>query len=169
MTAMMKTRVLVTAATRHGSTMEIAEAIGRTLGEQGFPVTVEAVDSVSQIDAYEAIVIGSGVYMGRWLEPARTFVDRHAVGLRDRPTWLFSSGPIGDPPRPDVEDAVNVDELMAATGAKGHRLFAGKIDRHRLGFGERALLRAVGAKDGDYREWDAISGWALAIARALEQ
>lgn len=47
MTAMMKTRVLVTAATRHGSTMEIAEAIGRTFGEQGFPVTVEAVDSPS--------------------------------------------------------------------------------------------------------------------------
>jgi menaquinone-dependent protoporphyrinogen oxidase len=58
---------------------------------------------------------------------------------------------------------------MAATGAKGHRLFAGKVDRHRLGFGERALLRAVGAKDGDYREWDAIAGWALAIASALEQ
>lgn len=160
-------RVLVAAATKHGSTMEIAEAIGRTLDGDGLAVTVTAVDGVSDIDSYEAAVIGSGVYMGHWLEPARTFVDQHREALKARPTWLFSSGPIGEPPRPKADEAVDVDDLMAATGARDHRLFDGKIDKRRLGFAERAVVRAVGASEGDFRDWDAIREWARGIARDL--
>ena len=58
---------------------------------------------------------------------------------------------------------------MAATGASDHRLFAGKIDRQRLGFAERAVLRAVGAREGDYRDWGAISDWARELARDLKE
>ena len=159
--------VLVAAATKHGSTMEIAEAIGRTLAEQGLATTVTAVDRVSDIDSYQAAVIGSGVYMGHWLEPARTFVDHCGEALKTRPTWLFSSGPIGEPPRPKADEAVDVRELMAATGARDHRLFDGKIDKQRLGFAERAVVRAVGASEGDFRDWDAIHEWARGIARDL--
>ena len=163
------TRILIAVASKHGSTMEIAEAIGRTLGEEGLAVTVEAVDSVMHVDEYQAVVVGSAVYMGHWLEPARTFVAQHATDLKERRTWLFSSGPIGAPPLPKAEDAVHVDEFMAATGASDHRLFAGKIDRQRLGFAERAVLRAVGAKEGDYRDWGAISDWARELARDLKE
>ena len=163
------TRILIAVASKHGSTMEIAEAIGRTLGEEGLAVTVEAVDSVMHVDEYQAVVVGSAVYMGHWLEPARAFVAQHAADLKARRTWLFSSGPIGEPPLPTAEDAVHVDEFMAATGASDHRLFAGKIDRQRLGFAERALLRAVGAKEGDYRDWGAISDWARELVRDLKE
>jgi menaquinone-dependent protoporphyrinogen oxidase len=159
--------ILVTAATKHGATMEIAEAIGRALDEAGMAASVQPVAHVGSLDPYEAIVLGSAVYVGHWLEPARTFAKRNAEALQARPTWLFSSGPIGDPPRPKAEDAVKVDDLMAATGARAHQLFAGRVDRHRLGFGERAVMHAVGAKDGDFRDWDAIAGWAREIAAAL--
>ncbi len=159
--------ILVTAASKHGATMEIAEAIGTALDGAGMAASVEAVDHVDSLAAYEAVVLGSGVYVGHWLEPARAFATRNAEALRSRPTWLFSSGPIGDPPRPKAEDAVKVDELMATTGAREHRLFGGRVDKHRLGFGERAVMLAVGAKDGDFRDWDAISAWAREIAAAL--
>jgi menaquinone-dependent protoporphyrinogen oxidase len=56
---------------------------------------------------------------------------------------------------------------MAATGARGHELFGGMIDRHRPGFAERAMLRAVGAKDGDSRDWEAIAAWVREIAAAV--
>ena len=159
--------ILVTAATKHGSTAEIAEAIGRALGEAGKAVEVEPVDRVTSLEPYEAVILGSGVYLGHWLAPARAFAGRHAEELRSRPTWLFSSGPIGDPPLPKAEDAVDVGDLVEQTGAREHRLFGGCVDRHRLGFGERAVLLAVRAQDGDYRNWDDISEWARGIAAQL--
>jgi menaquinone-dependent protoporphyrinogen oxidase len=160
-------RILVAAASKHGATMEIAEAIGRGLEEEDVSVTVQPVGSVTELAAFDAVILGSAVYMGRWLEPARAFADSNAETLRARPTWLFSSGPIGDPPRPDAEQAVAVDDLLETTGARAHRLFAGRLDRGRLGFGERAVMLAFRAEDGDYREWDEIAGWAREIAAAV--
>jgi menaquinone-dependent protoporphyrinogen oxidase len=159
--------VLIAVATKHGATREIAEEIGRTLREEGLTVDVVSAEEVTDLARFEAIVIGSAVYIGHWLAPARTLVNENAPTLKARPTWLFSSGPIGDPPRPSAEEAVKVDDLVTAAGAREHRLFAGKVDKHRLGFAERAVLLAVGAKDGDYRDWAAVSAWAREIAVAL--
>lgn len=65
------------------------------------------------VGGYDAVVLGSAVYVGRWLEPARELVDAHAEELAARPTWLFSSGPIGDPPKPEADDAVQIAEIAA--------------------------------------------------------
>jgi menaquinone-dependent protoporphyrinogen oxidase len=107
------------------------------------------------------------VYVGRWLAPARTFVDEHAEELVARPTWLFSSGPIGDPAKPAPEEAVKLDEILERTSAQAHRVFGGKVDRRHLGFAERAIVRAVRAREGDYRDWGAIRGYAEEIAESL--
>jgi menaquinone-dependent protoporphyrinogen oxidase len=94
-------------------------------------------------------------------------VEKHAATLAAKPTWLFSSGPIGDPPRPNDSEAVNVDDVLAATDAKEHRVFAGKVDKSKLGFGERAVMRAVRAAQGDYRDWSEIRSSSEEIAAAL--
>ena len=129
---------------------------------------VAAVEDVDAVAGFEAVVVGSGVYAGRWLEPARRLVEEHCDELVRIPTWLFSSGPIGSPPRPDDAHAVDVAELVAAAGPRGHRVFAGRLDRHRLGFGERAMVFAFRAADGDFRDWDAIATWAGGIADELQ-
>jgi menaquinone-dependent protoporphyrinogen oxidase len=159
--------VMVAVATRHGATREIAAEIATVLREQGLDADLVDLDSVDDVESYEAVVVGSAVYVGRWLEPARRFVARNRAALAARPTWLFSSGPVGDPPLPDADAAVQVDELLAATRARGHRLFAGRIDRSRLSFAEKAVLRVVRARDGDYRDWAAVREYAMSIAFAL--
>jgi menaquinone-dependent protoporphyrinogen oxidase len=159
--------VLVAAASKYGATQEIAEAIGRALSDGGLEVDVRRVDDVADIAGYEAVVLGSAVYVGQWLESARRFVDDHAGELAGRPTWLFSSGPIGEPPRPAEETAVKIDAILAATGAREHRVFAGKLDKSRLSFGERAVVFAFRAAEGDFRDWDDITTWAAGIAEAL--
>ena len=53
--------------------------------------------------------------------------------------------------------------------ARGHRLFAGRLDRHRLGFGEKAMVSALRVKDGDFRDWDAIDTWGAQIAAELSR
>lgn len=161
------TTVLVTAASRHGATFEIAEAIARTLQENGIEVDVLPVDAVTDLSPYRAVVLGSAVYIGNWLEPARRLVDTHGDELAQRPVWLFSSGPLGDPPRPSAEEAVKIEPLLERTHAREHRLFAGKLDRSKLGFGERAVVLAVRVADGDFRDWTEISDWAATIATAL--
>ena len=88
-------KVLVTAASKHGATAEIADAIAGKFRESAIDVEIHAPDAVDDVVPYDAVVIGSAVYAGHWLEPARRFVDRHATALASRPTWLFSSGPIG--------------------------------------------------------------------------
>ena len=160
--------VLVAAASKYGATQEIAEAIGRALSERGLETDVRSIGDVVDLTAYAAVVLGSAVYAGHWLELARRFVEERGDELAARPTWLFSSGPIGDPPRPSEKDAVQVEPVIAATRAKEHRVFAGKLDRHRLTFPERAVVFAFRAADGDFRDWNAIAAWAGEIADALE-
>jgi menaquinone-dependent protoporphyrinogen oxidase len=158
--------VLVTAASRHGSTAEIAAVIATVLRAAEIDVEVIAPESVDTVVGYDAVVLGSAVYAGHWLEPARAFVRRHHAELLELPVFLFSSGPIGDPPHP-TQDPLDADELDAATNAVDHQLFAGKVTRSQLSFFERLVTTVVHA-DGDFRPWDDIADWAKEIARFLK-
>ena len=160
-------RVLVTASSKHGATAEIAAEIGTILGEHELDAAVVPIEDVEDVGGFDAFVLGSAVYAGRWTGEARRFADRHAGELASHPTWLFSSGPVGDPPKPDAGAAVKLDDVIARTCAREHRLFAGRLDRSRLGLGERTVVRMVGAPDGDYRDWGDVRAWAGAIAAAL--
>lgn len=158
--------VLVSVASRHGSTAELAIALANALEEEGVKATVLAPEAVASLEGYDAVVVGSAVYMGHWLEAARRFAERNAVALRERPVWLFSSGPVGDPPRP-AEDPVDVAALVPLTGAREHRLLPGRLDRRDLGFSEKAIAVAVRATEGDFRSWEDVRSWGRAIARQL--
>jgi menaquinone-dependent protoporphyrinogen oxidase len=157
------TRVLVTAASKYGATAEIAEAIAEVLAGNGLDPAVVPPDEVDDVAAYDAVVLGSAVYAGHWLKPARALADRCAPALRARPVWLFSSGPVGDPAKPD-EDPVDVVEIVTLTGARDHRLFAGKLTRRQLSFPERAIVYALHVPEGDFRDWPEIRRWATEIA-----
>jgi menaquinone-dependent protoporphyrinogen oxidase len=159
-------RILVTAATKRGATGEIAQAIADTLRDQGRDATVLEPEQVDSVDGYDAVVLGSAVYGGHWLKPARDLVLRCGPALAARPVWLFSSGPVGNPPKPE-EDPADVAEILAATRAREHRIFAGKLVRKQLSFPERAIVSALRVPDGDFREWPEITGWAAGIATAL--
>jgi menaquinone-dependent protoporphyrinogen oxidase len=161
-------KVLIAVSSKHGATREIAEAIGRRLTERGLEVEVRDVVDADDVSDFGAVVLGSAVYAGRWLAPARDYVDDHGEELSARPTWLFSSGPIGHPPRP-AEGAVDVDAIVERTNPRDHRVFAGKLDPQGLDFAERAIAFAFRADAGDFRDWDAIAAWAGDIADALAQ
>jgi menaquinone-dependent protoporphyrinogen IX oxidase len=162
-------RVLVVAASRHGSTAEIAAAIARSLQESGagravgLTAAAESVDHRPDQALFDAVVLGSAVYAGRWLEPARQYATDHTAALRQRPVWLFSSGPIGEPPFPP-DEPYDADPVSQLIGAREHRVFPGRLHRHLLGFGERAMVTAMRAPTGDFRDWDAVRSWAEQVA-----
>jgi menaquinone-dependent protoporphyrinogen IX oxidase len=160
-------RVLVTAASRHGSTHEIADALARRLQEYT-ELTAGALHAENRPDpaAYDAVVLGSAVYHGSWLEPAKDLAHRHAAVLRARPLWLFSSGPIGEPPYPP-DEPYDTATLTAQLAPRGHRVFPGRLEPARLSAPERAVVTAMRAPVGDFRDWDAVWSWAAEIATAL--
>ena len=84
-------RVLVTAATKYGATGEIAQAIGAVFTERGWDTLVVPPEQVQAVDSFDAVVLGSAVYAGHWLKPARELVDRSRDALAARPVWLGSS------------------------------------------------------------------------------
>jgi len=165
-------RVLVTVSSRHGATRDIARAIGDRLEQDegcqaaGVRVVVLPVEQHPDPAPYDAVVLGSAVYAGRWLEPAREYATTYAAALRDKPVWLFSSGPIGARPFPPDEPH-DAGPLRRVTGALGHRVFPGRLDKQLLGFGERAMVTAMRAPIGDFRDWDAVREWADLIATEL--
>jgi menaquinone-dependent protoporphyrinogen oxidase len=159
-------RVLVAVASKHGSTMQIGAAIGAGLIDHGFKAEVETVESVITVEPYDAVILGSAVYMGRWMESARSFIARFEEDLRVRPVWLFSSGPIGDPPKPAGGPREVVD-LAARIEAREHRVFAGQLDKHELGISERAVAAVAHSPEGDFRPWDAVEAWTNQIVGEL--
>jgi menaquinone-dependent protoporphyrinogen oxidase len=164
-------RVLVVVASRHGATAEIGQALARGLATPAArPRELSAITvPASQLPdpaAFDAVVLGSAVYAGRWLDQAREYAAHHAAALRLRPVWLFSSGPIGEPPFP-ADEPHDVAPISALTGARAHRVFPGRLDPSLLGFGERAMATAMRAPVGDFRDWDAVSAWAAEIAKDL--
>lgn len=159
--------VLVSAASKHGATAGIAETIAKHLVDRGIPASLVAPDQVEDLGGYDAVVLGSGVYAGNWLPEAKRFVERFSLELATRHVWLFSSGPVGDPLVPEGQ-TVQVDDLMRASGAREHEVFAGKLDRRGLGLAEKAIVRALKVPEGDYRDLEAIGTWAERIAAVLD-
>jgi menaquinone-dependent protoporphyrinogen oxidase len=159
-------RVLVTTASRHGSTAEIAAEVGTVLAGAGFEVSVLPVEQAEDVERYGAVVLGSAVYAGRWIGSATRFVDHHRDALVGLPVWLFSSGPLGEPARPEG-DPPDAARMVEATSARGHRVFAGRLDEAYLGFAERAIAKLVNAPSGDFRHWEEIRQWAAVIATEL--
>jgi menaquinone-dependent protoporphyrinogen oxidase len=159
-------RVLVTAASRHAATSDIATAIAEELSAAGIETTVGPPESVESLEDYDGVVLGSGVYAGHWLDSAKEFVDRNATALATLPVWLFSSGPLGEPLKPDGEPA-DAAQIATRLGARSHHVFGGRLDRNHLSLGERAIVGLVRAPDGDYRPWDEIRAWSARIAQDL--
>jgi menaquinone-dependent protoporphyrinogen oxidase len=160
-------KVLVCAATKYGATGEIANAVADVLAENGLEVTVIPPEQAGAIEQFDAVVLGSAVYMGQWMKPARELVDRSAAVLAARPVWLFSSGPVGEPAKP-AENPVDVSKILQSTKARDHRVFTGRLVRKHLSFPDRAMASAIRAAEGDFRNWAEIRAWAAGIASALQ-
>ena len=142
--------VLVTAASRNGSTAEIGRVIARLLEARELNVVVAEPEEVERLDNYDAVIIGSAVYAGHWLEPAAAFVRRHESQLRERPVFVFSSGPLGEPLKPD-EDPAELASIDDQIRPIDHRIFAGRLVKSRLSFPNQlavAVMRARTATSG---------------------
>jgi len=158
--------VLVAYGTRNGSTGGIARMIAATLRDEGLAVQDRPAAQVCAVDCYDAVILGGALYAGRWHRDAVRFTRRHAAALRQRPVWLFSSGPLDDSADAGALPAVHgVGAAMARTHATGHVTFGGQLTGEARGFLARAMVR--GGKGGDFRDRRQIEEWSRSLAGQL--
>jgi menaquinone-dependent protoporphyrinogen oxidase len=174
-------KVLVAYATRHGSTKGIAEHIATHLTGEGFEAKALPVKNVTDLEGYDAVVLGGAAYMFHWHKDAVQFAHEHAEFLAEHPLWLFNSGPLGT----DLVNKQGVDVLVASRPKEfdglvqllhpiAEKAFFGAYDptARPIGMSERLLRTMPAARDGlpagDFRDWQAIEAWALEIAAELK-
>jgi len=169
----MGVQVLVTYATKYGATAEIAEKIGQVLREAGLRADVLPADRVSDLTPYQAVVLGSAVYAGRWRKEAVKFLEANEKKLAERPAWLFSSGPTGEGDAVQLMKGWRFPEAQQPIAdriqPRDIAVFHGLMDMKKLGLAEKLIIKAIKAPSGDFRDWDAITSWAAAIADELKQ
>jgi menaquinone-dependent protoporphyrinogen oxidase len=157
-------KLLVTYASKYGSTAEIAEVIGKELQNRSYEVEVKSIDAVNSLAGYDGFVIGSAVYAGGWMKSAARFLRSNQDLLAGHPVWLFSSGPTGQGDPNEIMDGwtfpENLETVRETIKPKDVILFHGQIDLDKLNFAERMIVKSVKATVGDYRDWLVIRGWA---------
>jgi menaquinone-dependent protoporphyrinogen oxidase len=168
----METKVLVAYGTKYGATAEIAEKIGEVLRDAGLAADVHPANQAGDVGAYDAVVVGSAVYIGRWRKEAVKFVKDNEETLATKPVWIFSSGPTGEGDPVEMVQGWrlpgNLEQIVDHIQPRNIAVFHGAADESKMGWLDKWLLKNVKAPTGDFRDWDAIAAWAADIASALQ-
>jgi menaquinone-dependent protoporphyrinogen oxidase len=170
-------KILVTYASRTGSTAGVAEAIATTLIENGAEADVRPMADVDDLTPYGAVVAGSAIQNRQWLPEAMQFIQTHRVELGKRPFATFTvcmtlAMRNGEKYRPGVLDWIAPVRTLVRPLSEG--LFAGTLDIAKIpAFGDRLKFRLsvlFGVwSEGDHRDWDAIRTWAHELYPQLSQ
>ena len=172
----MSTSILVTYATRYGSTQEIAEAVAETLRADGLEVDIQPMRNVRTLEKYGLVVLGAPLFIGRWHKDAHHFLSQHRKALTLQPVAIFALGPLQD----DVEKwrvvRAQLDKELAKypwLSPVSVEMFGGKYDPAKLRFPDNLVANSPASPlyqmpASDLRDWAVIRNWASELAANLE-
>ncbi len=161
----MNNKILVAYATKSGSTVDVAQAIGKSLTDKGATVNVHSIKSVTTVDGYGAVIVGSGIRFGQWLPEAVGFVKNNQAKLSQLPIAFFTVHilNIDDSETSRQARQAYTEPVRKILTPKSEVFFAGRIDFSKLSFGEVLLAKAMSVKEQDLRDWNKIRAWAEGI------
>jgi menaquinone-dependent protoporphyrinogen oxidase len=167
----MNNNILVTYASRFGSTAGVAEAIGKVFSERIVQLDVLPMKEVKDLAPYSAVVAGSAINGGAWLPDAMQFIQTHRIELARKPCAVFLvcmtlAMPNAEKYRSHVATWLDPVRLLVKPVSEG--LFPGALDIAKIpSFSDRLKFRLsvlFGVwKEGDHRDWAAIQNWAESI------
>ncbi len=160
-------KILVAYGTKRGATQGLSQMLANALVDEGAQVVVEPADAVRDLEGVDAVIVGGSLYMGRWHHDAVRLVKRLTQQLKERPVWLFSSGPIGEgaDEQHDLPPLDKVAALMDRVGARGHVTFGGALDADASGL---IASKMAATMAGDWRDPEEVAAWASEIAGELQ-
>lgn len=171
----MSNKILVTYASRTGSTAEIAETIARTLSEGGLEVDVIPMNDVKDLSAYRSVVAGSAIRGSKWLPEAMQFMQTHRSALLQKRFAMFTvcitmAMKNAENYRSAVMEWIAPVRTLVKPISEG--LFAGRLDFSKLPFNWDSILFRITVAlgifpRGDHRDWNAIRDWAEGLKPVL--
>jgi menaquinone-dependent protoporphyrinogen oxidase len=140
--------------------------VGSDLRFLGHSVTDLPAHAVRNVDEYDAVILGGSIYFGRWNPEALDFIERLAVPLRQRPTWLFASGPLNyDAAKGPIKPISHVKQAMKRVNARGQITFGGRLSSAQC---ESFMATRMAKKHpGDFRDFSQVSAWVNQINKEL--
>jgi len=161
----MKPIVLVTYASRAGSTMEIARIIAVELENRGFTVDISPIDRVTSLEGYSHLVIGSAIRMGAPLSEVINFIEEHHSEFQNISLACFAVHL-----QYDGEDEASrtarlayLEPIRKQLSLRHEAYFTGVYDPDKVSFLERLIGKMVKTPVGDFRNWETISNWGKSI------
>jgi menaquinone-dependent protoporphyrinogen oxidase len=161
----MEKRVLITYASKYGSTGGVADAIGKELCSRDVDADVVLIKNAINIGSYQGVVIGSAIYRGQWLSEAVDFIKNNREILRQLPvTYFLVCMTLSQPTEEKrAEASAYMDPVLKAVPEirpVGIGTFAGALDYSNLSWPYKMILKSKGSPEGDFRDWNAIRDWA---------
>ena len=169
-------KILVAYATKHGSTAEVAEFIGKVFREHEIDTTVTKVELVQSVKDYDAFVLGSPVYASLWLTEMSQFLERFESELSKKPVyyWMNCIRVLEPDGREHAQAEYVYQPTMKKIGVRDIAVFSGKLNLHEIDWNERWTLSVSyegnalpGSRNDDYRDWNAIQEWAKQVRTQL--
>jgi menaquinone-dependent protoporphyrinogen oxidase len=172
----MPTKILITYASRTGSTAEVAQAIGKTLAEDGTQVDVMPMQEVRDLAPYSAIVAGSAIRGSKWLPEAVQFIETHRTELAQKKFAEFTVCiTLAMSNTEQYRSVVTkwVAPVRALVTPLSEGFFPGMLDFKKLPFNLDTLGLRLAVALGifprnDRRDWNAVRAWAKSIRPMLE-
>jgi len=160
----MKKKVLITYTSKYGSTGGVADAIGKEFCSKGMAADVVLIKNARNVSSYQAVVIGSAIYMGKWMSEAVDFVKKNKDNLRQVPVAYFLVCMTLSQPteKKQAEALPYMDPILKAVPEikpVGIGTFAGALDYNNLSWLNKKILKSKGTPEGDFRDWNAIRAW----------
>jgi menaquinone-dependent protoporphyrinogen oxidase len=173
----MNKKILVTYASRTDSTAQIAEAVCKTLTDNGEETELLPMQDVNDLSLYHAVIIGSPIRKSQWLPEAMQFLETHRAELTRKRVATFTvciTLAMSNAER--YQNAVRewIAPVRALVHPVSEGLFAGKLDFNKLPWTLDTLLFRVTVAlgilpKGDHRDWNAVHTWAQGLRPLLRK
>ena len=162
-------KILVAYASKSGTTVDVAQTIGKSLSDKGANVDVKPAKAVTSLDGYRAVVIGSGIRMGQWLPEAVEFVKTNQAKLNQLPIAYFTVPllHVDDSEESRTIRTTYTEPVRKILTPKTEVFFAGRLVYSKLSLIELMLSKAMKAQEQDLRDWNKIRAWAEGLAPTL--
>ncbi len=169
----MENKILVTYASTHGSTQEVAEAVAATLRTHELTVDLQPARHVRTLQGYGAVVLGAPLYMFHLHKDALRFLSRHQKALAGGlPIAIFAGGPFGAGDGTEWDEArKQLDQDLAKfpwLEPLAVEVIGGKFDPSGLHFPWNLIPALRQMPPSDLRDWEAIRCWTGSLAARLQ-
>ncbi len=168
-------KILMAYATQYGTTREVADLIAETMTEIGLPTDALPAATVEAPEQYYAYILGAPLYIGQLHGDMRRFIARNKFLIQQRPTALFSLGPITTEPdemRGAVKQFEGQLKKFGWFQPVATKVFIGAYNpselegMHKL-FTSMAASPLYGLPATDNRDWNAIRTWVEQLVELL--